>query len=200
MVLLADEAARQRALAAAHRAEAVRADARAHLHAVGDDGEAVVRALLAPLEREGWTVLHRRRWPGTRRADIDHVVVGPGGVFVLDSKNWRGDIRLAGGRLWQGDDDASDELTKLVDQLTAVEGALADHGLAPLEVLGALVFVGQPLPVTITGRGHVLGDWHLLVWLRPAESGWLPPWSASCGRSSNRPFHRSSRPTLRSSR
>jgi hypothetical protein len=166
MVFTADEAGRQRALAAAHRQEAARADALARRHAAGDDGEAVVRGLLAPLQREGWRLLHKRRWPGTRRGDIDHLVVGPGGVFVLDSKNWRGDVRLVGGRLWQGDDDVSDRLQGLTDQLTAVEGALLDHGLAPLEIVGALVFVGQPIPVTSTGRGHVLGDRHLLAWLR----------------------------------
>jgi len=166
MVFTAGEAARQRALAAAHREEARRAEALARRHAAGDDGETVVRGLLAPLEGQGWRVLHRRRWPGTRRADIDHLVVGPGGVFVLDSKNWRGDIRLSGGRLWQGDDDVSDRLQGLTDQLTAVEGALVDHGLAPLEIVGALVFVGQPIPVTSAGRGHVLGDRHLLAWLR----------------------------------
>jgi hypothetical protein len=166
MVFTADEAARQRALAAAHREEAARAEALARRHAAGDDGEAVVRRLLAPLEREGWRLLHRRRWPGTRRGDHDHLVVGPGGVFLLDSKNWRGDVRLSGGRLWQGDDDVSDRLQGLVDQLTAVEGALVDHGLAPLEIVGALVFVGQPIRVTCAGRGHVLGDRHLLAWLR----------------------------------
>ncbi len=125
-----------------------------------------MRNLLAPLQDQGWRLLHRRRWPGTRRGDIDHLVVGPGGVFVLDSKNWRGDVRLTGGRLWQGDDDVSDHLQSLIDQVTAVEGALVDHGLAPLEVVGAMVFVGQRLPVTTAGRAHVLDDGRLITWLR----------------------------------
>ncbi|MFF7352804.1 nuclease-related domain-containing protein [Streptomyces filipinensis] len=30
-----------------------------------------------------------RRWPGTRAANVDMLLVGPGGVFVLDVKNWR---------------------------------------------------------------------------------------------------------------
>src|SRR6478735_8325932 len=33
----------------------------------------------------GWTVLHDRVWPGRRGARIDHVVIGPGGVFVIAS-------------------------------------------------------------------------------------------------------------------
>lgn len=40
---------------------------------------------------EGWTVLHSREVPGSN-ADLDHVVVGPAGVFLVDSKNWKGTI------------------------------------------------------------------------------------------------------------
>lgn len=162
----ASEAARQRALAEAYRREAERADRLARTHQAGDDGEAVVRGLVAPLVAEGWRVLHRRTWPGTRRADIDHLLVGPGGVFLLDSKNWCGNVRIAGGRVWQGDDDVSDVVEALNAQLTAVETALVDHGLAPLEIVGAVVFVGQSIPVLSLGRGHVLGDDYLLRWLR----------------------------------
>lgn len=174
MLFPASEALRQRALAEAHRREAEWAERLAAAHALGDDGEAVVQQLLAPLEGQGWRLLHRRRWPGTRRADIDHLLVGPGGIFLLDSKNWRGDVRVACGRLWQGDDDVSDELTKLADQLTSVEAALVDHGLAPLEIVGALVFVGQPLPVTSVGRGHVLGERYLVQWLQARGSRLTP--------------------------
>lgn len=45
--------------------------------------EETARALVAlPAE---WTVLHHVRWPGRSGATVDHVVVGPGGVFVIDS-------------------------------------------------------------------------------------------------------------------
>lgn len=45
--------------------------------------EETARALVAlPSE---WTVLHHVRWPGRSGARVDHVVVGPGGVFVIDS-------------------------------------------------------------------------------------------------------------------
>ena len=48
-----------------------------------DAAEQTARALVAlPTE---WTVLHHVRWPGRSGATIDHVVVGPGGVFVIDS-------------------------------------------------------------------------------------------------------------------
>ncbi len=48
-----------------------------------DAAEQTARALVAlPAD---WTVLHHVRWPGRSGATVDHVVVGPGGVFVIDS-------------------------------------------------------------------------------------------------------------------
>jgi hypothetical protein len=47
-------------------------------------------------------VLHDLAIPGSR-ANIDHLVIGPGGVFVIDSKQYRGRLRLdPSGRLWHG--------------------------------------------------------------------------------------------------
>ena len=34
------------------------------------------------------------KFPG-RKANIDHIVVGPSGIFVLDTKNWRGTVGWA---------------------------------------------------------------------------------------------------------
>lgn len=160
------EAGHLERLAAAHRFEADRVEARARCHRRGDSGEDAVRALLAPMAGEGWHLLHRRQWPGTPRADIDHLLVGPGGVVVLDTKAWRGDVRVEGGRLWQGQDGGGEAVDKLVAQVHAVEDVLAPHGLAPLEVVGGLVFVGQPLGLVLLGRAHLLGADHLLRWLR----------------------------------
>ena len=36
-----------------------------------------------------WSIYCRRRNEHIRSAQIDHVVVGPTGVFVLETKNWR---------------------------------------------------------------------------------------------------------------
>ena len=41
-----------------------------------------------------WVVVNDLRWPGRQRANIDHVVIGPGGAFVVDSKAWSGDITI----------------------------------------------------------------------------------------------------------
>lgn len=61
----------------------------------GARGEQRTGKLLKRLERTGWVVLHDL--PG-RFGNIDHVVVGPGGVFLLDSKVWSGDVVTDGDR------------------------------------------------------------------------------------------------------
>jgi Nuclease-related domain len=68
----------------------------------GAAGERRTARLLGLLERHGWEVLHDLAVPGSR-ANLDHLVIGPGGVFVIDSKLYRGRLQLDGaGRLWHG--------------------------------------------------------------------------------------------------
>jgi Nuclease-related domain len=44
--------------------------------------------------RQGWTVLHDVAIPGSR-ANGDHLLIGPPGVFLVDSKAWHGHITQA---------------------------------------------------------------------------------------------------------
>jgi hypothetical protein len=68
----------------------------------GAAGERRIARLLSHLERHGWAVLHDLAIPGSR-ANLDHLVIGPGGVFMLDSKQYRGRLQLdPSGRLWHG--------------------------------------------------------------------------------------------------
>jgi hypothetical protein len=68
----------------------------------GAAGERRTARLLDPLERHGWAVLHDLAVPGSL-ANIDHLAIGPGGVFVIDSKQYRGRLQLdPTGRLWHG--------------------------------------------------------------------------------------------------
>ena len=54
----------------------------------GAAGERRTARLLGPLERHGWAILHDLAVPGST-ANLDHLVIGPGGVFVIDSKQCR---------------------------------------------------------------------------------------------------------------
>lgn len=61
----------------------------------GAEGEMKVAARLEKLLKgKDVELLHDRLMPGSRRANIDHIAVGPGGVTVIDSKNMRGKVRV----------------------------------------------------------------------------------------------------------
>lgn len=60
----------------------------------GADGERWTAKQLRPLERAGWVVAHDLQ---ARFGNVDHFAVGPGGVFLLDSKNWFGDVTVEHG-------------------------------------------------------------------------------------------------------
>ncbi len=54
---------------------------------------------LAALSWRGWVVLHELARPGRRRGTLDHVLVGPGGVFVVSRTKWPGPVSVTGGEL-----------------------------------------------------------------------------------------------------
>ena len=107
------------------REKAARLERAASLHEQGADGEEVTAKALMALPSE-WVVLHDLRWPGRRFANIDHVVVGPGGVFVIDSKNWSGSVTLNGVVLRQNGRSREKTVASCAD------AGLAVAGLVPL--------------------------------------------------------------------
>jgi hypothetical protein len=121
----------------------------------------VVRVLVG-MDDVGWHVLADRRWPGTRTANIDVLVVGPGGVFVVDVKSWSREVRVERDRLWRGDVDASDEVEKLLAQTEAIENVVVDTGLPPTEVVPLLVLAGRQNLRARLDRVLMLGE-HDLV-------------------------------------
>jgi hypothetical protein len=127
----------------------------------GGRGEQAVIRVLVGMDA-AWHVLADRRWPGTRRANIDVILVGPGGVFVIDVKTWRAGARVEHGRLWRGDADAQDDVTKLLDQASAVEDVLAGAGLAPTEVVPLLVLAGRRNVRAHLDRVVLLGEKDLI--------------------------------------
>jgi Nuclease-related domain len=112
----------------------------------GAAGERRTARLLAPLERRGWAVLHDLAIPGTQ-ANIDHLVIGPGGVVVIDTKQYRGRLRLdADGLLWHGRHLLITTLRKLrwaADQADQALGVAHVQTLAIMAVHGANVPWGQ---------------------------------------------------------
>jgi hypothetical protein len=73
----------------------------AELYERGAEGEQRTAVVLSRLPADEWAVFHDVRWPGRQRANVDHVAVGPPGVFVIDSKNWSGRVSVKDGVLRQ---------------------------------------------------------------------------------------------------
>ena len=121
--------------------------------AIGADGEARLAASLADLD--GVRVLHDRRVPGTR-GNIDHIVIAPAGVFVVDAKAHKGTVRIRdrGGlfrkdlRLYVGTRDCSRLAEGLTWQLDAVVMALEAASMQPApSVVPVLCFVEADWPL-----------------------------------------------------
>jgi hypothetical protein len=143
---------------AAALAEAAAAVARrARKFELGAIAEERTAWLLDELATYGFRCLHDRVWPGTRSANIDHVVVGPSGVFVVDTKNWSGDVRIDGGRLYRGDELCDDDLEKVHAQAVALRLALASTGLSPIHIHAVCALHNRDLPKTIVDNVWVVG-------------------------------------------
>jgi hypothetical protein len=57
----------------------------------GAAGERRTARLLDRLTRDGYVVFHDLAVPGSP-ANVDHLVIGPSGMFVIDSKQWTGSV------------------------------------------------------------------------------------------------------------
>jgi len=153
------EAHRLVALADEHERLAAKSREDAERWMIANRTERQVAGTLAPLTSCGFTFLHDRGWPGARRgsrAQIDHVLVGPGGVFIVDTKGWR-DVTVAGGRIFRGQADVTDDLAGLADVGVSTEAVLAELGLAPGEVRLVVVLAGSAMdPVPLAGLGGLM--------------------------------------------
>jgi hypothetical protein len=114
----------------------------------GAAGERALGAALEKLRDEGFGVLHDRQVPGTR-TNIDHIVVGPAGIFVIDAKRYTGLVERRDqgwilDRDWRLYVNGRDQ-TKLVHgmprQVDAVRGSLAAAAHPDVAIFAALCFI-----------------------------------------------------------
>ena len=155
------ESRRQLALAAAHEQAAAEARAAAGRFAIAEITEKQTARTLAPLSGLGYFLLADRCWPGTRRAQVDLVVLGPGGVFIVDTKAWA-EVAIDSGRIYRGDADVTEELLGLADLADVTQADLAETGLAPGEVRPIVALAGRSgIDATVNGV-RVVGERDLL--------------------------------------
>jgi hypothetical protein len=151
----------------------------------GARGERAVAAALAAVAGRGVVVLHDRRVPGTR-SNIDHVAVGPSGVFVVDAKRRRARVvvRREGppwrrrSRLYAGGRDEDGAVAAMAHQVAVVTRALAGEPAATgVAVMPVLCIVGATWgwPVHPCAVEGVWVGWPAVVARRVARPGPLRP-------------------------
>jgi hypothetical protein len=103
----------------------------------GAQGEADTAAALGELTQHGWVVLHDRLAPAG--GNIDHLLIGPGGVVVVDSKSWSGEVVITDGELRVGGRNRSGQVAGVASLAGRVAKAVRDSGNeAPVHSVVAL--------------------------------------------------------------
>lgn len=127
---------------------------------VGAVGEERLGERLNEFASDTFRVLHDRRIPGTR-ANIDHIVVAPSGVYVIDAKKYKGrpTLKVEGGlirprveKLLVGTRDR----TRLVDGVLKQVGVVREAVGSSTPIHGVLCFVEADWPLlggAFTTRG-----------------------------------------------
>ncbi|MEV0371730.1 UvrD-helicase domain-containing protein [Streptomyces sp. NPDC050636] len=133
---------------------------RARRWEAASEGERRVAAQLLVLAERGWRLLVDRRWPGTRAANVDMLLIGPGGVFVIDVKNWRAAPETSGGELCAGGESRDEHRRKLLAVTKTAEGAVASLGLSPVAVQPVMAFAGRQVDIEL-GRVRLLGEYEI---------------------------------------
>lgn len=113
-------------------------------------------------------LLHDLRMPGHGAANIDHLAIGPGGITVIDTKNYSGKVTTerVGGLFSERRTllkVAGRDRTHLIDgiekQIDVVRAIVDQVSSAPVEVRGALCFInpaGLPLFGSQSARGILI--------------------------------------------
>ena len=102
----------------------------------GAEGEELFAKTFSQLSNTGWVALHSlpASLAGTTESDIDHQIIGPGGIFTVNTKHLRHPIVAAGHDCWVNEvpstylSDASLEARKATERLfNALERDILVH-------------------------------------------------------------------------
>ncbi|HUY43090.1 MAG TPA: nuclease-related domain-containing protein [Acidimicrobiales bacterium] len=137
----------------------------------GAAGEYITDRALHRVLNEGVEILTDRLVPGTKY-NIDHVVIAPSGVWIIDSKNWAGKIEYKAQsllsmnmRLIVGGKDRTSEVEAMYKQIIPVAQEIVDSSV-PLNA--AMTFVDGDWSLTSLPRLLANKPYrHLDVWITP---------------------------------
>jgi len=140
----------------------------------GEHDEQLVGPDLQRLRPHGFKVLHDVSWPGRRRAAIDHIVVGPPGVFVMHTENWSGAVTVEEETLRQNGYSRVQQ-TEAVRRSALVVGLSLGASWAALVVPVICLTGSAELVPTQAGPVTVLSLDHLAAWLLSQPSRLAAP-------------------------
>ncbi len=166
----ASESERAKRKAEALRDQAARLETYAAKCEQGEAGEREVARTLDALSSAGFARIDDVRWPGTSRANLDHLVFGPAGFLVVDAKNWSGQVVVRRGVLRQGGYSRARE----TDKVARMAADLSAHlGPSVGSCRPVLCLVGQvEQPPTLCGSTIVIGLQKINRWLFESPVIW----------------------------
>jgi hypothetical protein len=149
----------------------------------GAAGEYLMDMSLHNHLNEGAVILTDRLLPGTK-SNIDHIVVAPSGVWIIDTKTWRGKIEYKSTsrfgmekRLFVGGKDRTTEVEGIFNYVIPVAQVIGDRSV---RIRPALVFMDGDWSDAATARllagkpyRHltVLISWPKAIWKMINEPG-----------------------------
>jgi hypothetical protein len=132
------------------------------------------RRRLRRLAPSGYLSLHARRLPGTESV-VDHLVIGPAGVFAVDSQRWdrRLPVRVTrGGQLFHGPFDQAARLQQVAWQAQQAGLLIGQAAGEAAIVMPAMAIYGPTIPWVVASISgvDVFGGRRVRRYLRRAAS------------------------------
>jgi hypothetical protein len=123
------------------------------------DGEHLVRRSVELLAPYGWHHLRMVTWRQATPGTVAHLVVGPGGVVVIDERIWTGPVYVEAGVLRHTGYRCEREVEALGDAVAALAALMPpQHRTA---VSGVICVTPRDLPAQVVGGIHLVGRLHL---------------------------------------
>jgi hypothetical protein len=108
----------------------------------GLDGERQVAEILNELQERGFKI---REHIDTGFGDVDHVVIGPTGVFAVETKNWSGKVTIQEGTLLRNGHRADDAIRQAARGAIFVKERLSVRWVEAILVCPNAEVMGEPI-------------------------------------------------------
>lgn len=127
------------------------------------------RRALAEAEAAGWTVLRDLHRPGSTDATVEHVAVGPGGVVLVETLRWTGEVTAHDGTLRHRGYGRTADVAAVADAAGAVTALLAPAHRRAVRAVVSLA--GRDLdPAAVRGGATAVGEPQLAAHLAALET------------------------------